>query len=259
MVKESIGTFNVLNKLQQQENQFGKELAKTFLEYLSNLSLNKRIEQVESILSETKIKNLVTLGRRLTLQEKKCLFWAAKGKSIKETARILQLSYHTVQEYRASAIKKLEAPNVTAAVVSAIQSNAISHSDHLNAENLIDDLPGNIYWKRRAGDKLIYSGVNRTSIDGLRKMGFGWNINDIIGKTDDSLFDKETADIFIRNDWEVIHKGVVMVKEEAVILPSGKKITQLSTKKPLFSEDNKIIGIIGITVDIPICRALSLL
>lgn len=117
-------------------------------------------------------------------------------------------------------------------------------------KNIIDDLPGDIYWKRCVGKKLIYSGMNRTGTDSLHKMGFRWKINDIVGKTDDRLFDKETADTFIRNDWEVINEGVARTKEETAILPSGKKIIQLSTKRPLLDKQGHIIGIAGVSIDI---------
>ena len=117
-------------------------------------------------------------------------------------------------------------------------------------KNIIDDLPGDIYWKRCVGGKLIYSGMNRAGTDSLHKMGFRWKIKDIIGKTDDSLFDKETADIFIRNDWDVIHEGVARTKEETAILPSGKKIIQLSTKRPLLDKQGHTIGIAGVSIDI---------
>lgn len=125
------------------------------------------------------------------------------------------------------------------------QKNEISQ-----LKNIIDDLPGDIYWKRCVGDKLVYAGMNRTGTDSLHKMGFKWKINDILGKTDDSLFDKETADTFIKNDWEVIHEGVARTKEEMAILPAGKKIIQLSTKRPLLDKKGHIIGIAGVSVDI---------
>ncbi|WP_339049693.1 ATP-binding protein [Rickettsiella endosymbiont of Xylota segnis] len=117
-------------------------------------------------------------------------------------------------------------------------------------KNIIDDLPGDIYWKRCIGKELIYSGMNRTGTDSLHKMGFRWKINDIVGRTDDRLFDKETADTFIRNDWEVINEGVARTKEETAILPSGKKIIQLSTKRPLLDKEGHTIGIAGVSIDI---------
>jgi hypothetical protein len=82
----------ILNKLQEQEKQYKHELSKNFLEYLDNLPLNKRIEQMHSLLYETEHRNLPTLNRRLTFQERKCLHLASQGKEIKETPSILGLS-----------------------------------------------------------------------------------------------------------------------------------------------------------------------
>ena len=111
----NIRNFNLLNKLHEQENKFKKELAKTFLEYLNNLPPNKRIEQIESLLYATNHRNLPTLDRRLTPQERICLLLASKGKEIKEMARILGLSQRTIKFHRANISKKLEVPNLMAA------------------------------------------------------------------------------------------------------------------------------------------------
>lgn len=83
MTKKSLKPFAVLSKLSKQERQFKKELAETFLEYLDTLSLKKRIIEMESLLFETEVKRLVTMDKRLSPQEKKCMFLTYKGKSIK--------------------------------------------------------------------------------------------------------------------------------------------------------------------------------
>ncbi|TLY48218.1 MAG: helix-turn-helix transcriptional regulator [Gammaproteobacteria bacterium] len=123
MIKNNIRTFNLLSKLHEQEKKFKRELSKTFLEYLDNLPPNKRIEQMEALLYEAKHRNLPTLDRRLTPQERKCLYLASKGKEIKKMASILGLSQRTIKYHRANIIKKLEVPNLTAAVAIANQSN----------------------------------------------------------------------------------------------------------------------------------------
>ena len=68
---------------------------------------------------------IVTLDKRLTSQEKKCLFLASKGKTIKATAQILKLGYNTALGYRDSAIKKLKVSNLTAAVTLGIKYSDI--------------------------------------------------------------------------------------------------------------------------------------
>jgi len=59
----NIKTSSVLNKLHEPEKHFKRELAQTFLDYLDSLPINKRIEQIETILCE---RNLPTLDRWLT-------------------------------------------------------------------------------------------------------------------------------------------------------------------------------------------------
>ncbi|MES2141385.1 MAG: ATP-binding protein [Pseudomonadota bacterium] len=117
-------------------------------------------------------------------------------------------------------------------------------------KTIIDDLPGDVYWKHCVDKKLVYSGMNRTGIQSLQKMGFKWKKDDILGNTDDNLFDKETANTFVKNDLEVIHSGLESTKEEMAILPSGKKIIQLSTKRPLLDKAGNPIGIAGVSIDI---------
>ncbi|WP_342220518.1 helix-turn-helix transcriptional regulator [Rickettsiella endosymbiont of Miltochrista miniata] len=157
----NIKTVSVLNKLHEQEKHFKRDLAQTFLEYLDSLPTNKRIEQMEAILYE---RNLPTLDRRLTPQEKKCLFLASQGKEIKEMASLLCLSQRTIKYHRANIIKKLEVANITAAAtysslqykindcidtiyssLSGIQTNQIF------AENIIPRIPGNVYWLDEQG------------------------------------------------------------------------------------------------------------
>ncbi len=99
--------------------------------------------------------------------------------------------------------------------------------------------------------------MNRTGMESLYKIDFRWKINDILGKADKYLFDKETANTFSRNDWEVIHEGVVMIKEEIATLPSGKKIIQLSSKRPLLDKKGHSKGIAGVTINISEFKKLS--
>ncbi|MEN9916972.1 MAG: Bacterial regulatory protein luxR family [Pseudomonadota bacterium] len=123
MVKNNIRPFNILEKLHGQEKQLKRELAKTFLKYIDSLSPNKRIEQMELLLYDAQHRNLPTLDRRLTPQERKCLYLASKGKEIKETARILGLSQRTIKFHRANITKKLEVPNLMAAVAISNEIN----------------------------------------------------------------------------------------------------------------------------------------
>ena len=119
-------------------------------------------------------------------------------------------------------------------------------------KSIFDELPGDVYWKDING---VYLGINATGSKSLREMGFTWKESDIIGKTDYDLYDENTASEFKKNDLLVMETKSVQTNEETAILPSGKKITQLSTKRPLFNKNEQVIGIIGNTIDITEIKA----
>ena len=121
-------------------------------------------------------------------------------------------------------------------------------------KSIIDHIPGDVYWKNQQG---IYIGINATGSESLRKMGFIWKSNDIVGKTDFDLYEEKTAKKFRKNDLQVMKTGTENSMEETAILPSGEKIVQLSTKRPLWDENGKVIGIVGNTIDITYLKKIE--
>ncbi|MFZ0218861.1 MAG: helix-turn-helix transcriptional regulator [Candidatus Aquirickettsiella sp.] len=165
----------ILKKLHEHEKQCKRELSKSFLEYLDTLPTNKRLEQVESILDQ---KNLPTLDRRLTVQERKCLLLASRGKEVKEMASILGLSSRTVKYHRANIVKKLQVPNLMAAVA---VSNQYCNIDKMEFyETILNIMDCHIYWKNTQGQ---YLWCNKK----LAKIFGRMDVADIIGKTDYDL------------------------------------------------------------------------
>lgn len=110
-------------------------------------------------------------------------------------------------------------------------------------QEILSNLPNSVYWKDTRG---VYLGAN---IHAARMIGLE-SISDIIGKTDYDLFSKEEADKFKENDAIVIATGKEICIEEEVISCCGEKLLQLSTKKPIINRDGKIVGVMGITIDI---------
>jgi signal transduction histidine kinase/BarA-like signal transduction histidine kinase len=123
-------------------------------------------------------------------------------------------------------------------------------SEIFELKSIINNLPEDIYWKHLHKNKFVYSNINQTGLESLKRMGFKWVNGDIQGKTDYDLYDQATADTFSKNDWEVIQEKKVIEKEEIATLPSGKQIIQLSTKKPLLDRHGNVTGVLGISVDI---------
>lgn len=114
-------------------------------------------------------------------------------------------------------------------------------------KSLIEALPGDIYWKDLNG---VWLGVNDRGEESLKRMGFIRHREEVLGKTDYELFNKETADTYRKNDLEVITKKIEIAHEETVELITGVKMVQLSTKRPIWGKNGKVSGVVGNTIDI---------
>ncbi|MDP3705329.1 MAG: ATP-binding protein [Legionellaceae bacterium] len=122
--------------------------------------------------------------------------------------------------------------------------------------SLIENLPGDIYWKDKSG---VWLGLNKRCAQSLQRMGFinACNKADVIGKTDYDLFEKKTADGYRKSDIEVMDKKIELSIEENTELPSGEKIILLSTKMPLLNKEGGPMGIIGNTIDISFLKKIE--
>lgn len=110
-------------------------------------------------------------------------------------------------------------------------------------EDIIEQLPINVYWKNVEG---VLLGCNQTTLD-----SFGISSKeDYVGKTDYAFFCQEEADNLRRLDLEVIHTGKTLIAEEMVKTATHDKAIFLSIKKPLLNQEKHIIGILGVSVDI---------
>ncbi|MFJ1267651.1 response regulator [Legionella lytica] len=137
-----------------------------------------------------------------------------------------------------------------------VQQNKISQLDaeSFQLKNLIDNLPGDIYWKDKNG---IWSGVNKRGAQSLNQMGFITDRADVIGKSDYQLFSKETADEYRKNDLEVMANKVEITREEVNQLPNGETLVQLSAKRPLWDKDGNVVGVVGNTIDISYLKKIE--
>lgn len=120
-----------------------------------------------------------------------------------------------------------------------------SQDEVLHLKNVLDHLPGSIYWKDKNG---VYLGHNQFASNTLKIMGYDWQ--GMVGKNDQELFPKEMAEEFRRNDIKVMEMEEEMVLEENTILPDGRAIAQLSTKRPFYNKEGGVAGVIGNTVNI---------
>jgi len=119
----------------------------------------------------------------------------------------------------------------------------VKMSSDIYIQKVLSNLPNSIYWKDREG---VYLGANAQA---AHMVGFT-SINEIIGKTDFDFASRDKAEKFRKNDMLVMTTGKEICVEEQSFSQDGKKLIQLSTKKPITNDKGDIIGIMGVTVDI---------
>lgn len=120
--------------------------------------------------------------------------------------------------------------------------DGIVSGGEVSFEDILEQLPGHIYWKDREGFCLGCNSNNWKDF-GLK------SLSSIKGKTDYDLFSKAEADQIRVVDEEVIRTGKLRVVEETLTV-AGKTSLYLSYKVPLKDKDHQIIGILGTSVDI---------
>lgn len=110
-------------------------------------------------------------------------------------------------------------------------------------ETVVSLLPAHIYWKDRNGVFLACNDLQAISA------GFS-DSSEMIGKTDYDMPWKDDADEIRKNDAEVRNNRCKVIKEEESLLANGEKSIFLSQKVPLINRENKVIGLLGISMDI---------
>jgi DNA-binding CsgD family transcriptional regulator len=128
-----------------------------------------------------------------------------------------------------------------------IKNNGIAKRiSSLNLERGLYNAPGHIYWKNTDGIYLGCNHVNAKTLNLARPA-------DIVGKTDFDLAWKKEAHIFRKNDLYVIDTREPETVEEIATLPRGA-IIYISQKIPLIDENFKVVGVMGISIDVTIKR-----
>lgn len=117
-----------------------------------------------------------------------------------------------------------------------------SYGLNMSEYEILNKLPCHIYWKNLQGDFL---GCNRQQWEDLN---FD-SEEDFKGKSDYDLFPIDQAEEIRNNDARIIKLNQTDVVEERVTSCGVNKI-YLSHKVPLRNDSNKVVGIIGVSVDV---------
>ena len=115
--------------------------------------------------------------------------------------------------------------------------------EEISLEEIIAQLPEHIYWKSRDCN---YVGSNTNN---WRDFGFK-SYKDYKKSNDYTSLTKEEADQVKRVDENIIREGEAKILEEMATKADGTKALYLSHKVPLRNKYGKIIGLLGVSVDI---------
>ena len=112
----------------------------------------------------------------------------------------------------------------------------------LSLEEIIEQLPGHIYWKNNHGE---FIGSNTAN---WKDFGFK-SLNDYVGKSDYDILPTDDADRIRNHDDEIIRGSTSKVFEETCTQLHGKRL-YLSEKGPIKNRRGEVVGISGISIDI---------
>jgi len=104
---------------------WGEEQAAMLSHLSSHFRRAMRLEQRLATADVPTVAVALAPGKPLTVRERDCLGWIARGASSKEAARRLALSAYTVNEYVAAAMRKLQAASRSEAVAMALARGLI--------------------------------------------------------------------------------------------------------------------------------------
>lgn len=97
-------------------------LSSSLLKKLGNTKpTSKQINLLASVLTKIFVSQEIQFSQALTEREISCLFWAAMGKTSKETACVLGIHHYTVQTHRREAKKKLGCKSTAEAIFKGMQ------------------------------------------------------------------------------------------------------------------------------------------
>jgi DNA-binding CsgD family transcriptional regulator len=103
--------------MKQLKTQYLNYLSLEVLEKLGNKKpTQKQIDLMTTILTNVSIVSSLVFDQQLSKCETSCLYWAAMGKTEKETAELLNINSYTVQQHRQTVIKKLHCKSLAEAI-----------------------------------------------------------------------------------------------------------------------------------------------
>jgi two-component system aerobic respiration control sensor histidine kinase ArcB len=120
---------------------------------------------------------------------------------------------------------------------------ALLKSENNILRTIIENLPGNVFWK---DDKGIILGCNNN----LAKISGYNSARDLIGKVTNELFESFISENIDLNDQKITASGQEIYTEEHGLNIDQQPVVYLTKRMPLYNKSGHIIGSVGISFDI---------
>ncbi|MBY0543976.1 MAG: PAS domain-containing protein, partial [Gammaproteobacteria bacterium] len=102
-------------------------------------------------------------------------------------------------------------------------------------ENIIAEMPGNVYWMNREG---VYLGCNNNQAQFMALK----SRKDIVGKRNIDIDNFVIPEVLDAINKQVLDQGKTIITEEPAILPNGSQGTFLSSKVPIKNSRHEVVG-----------------
>jgi len=158
----------------------------------------------------------------------------------KKNKRFVEVNYFPFRE-KENEIKGIV--SVTRDITESFEANQALKFEQNRLRTLIDNLPDAIYVQDELGRKVIANPADVKNIGASSQ-------SEVLGKTDLELFTGEVGIRCYNESMDVIQSGNALINKEEYFLKNGVKNWMLTTKIPLFDEQQKTIGLVGIGHDI---------
>ena len=124
-----------------------------------------------------------------------------------------------------------------------LAEKAVKESERF-IHTIINSIPIRVFWKDKNS---VFQGANQLVADDA---GLG-STSELIGKSDYEIFEKDQADLFVRDDQQVMAKNErKLFFEELQPQPDGTVRWKMTSKVPLHDSAGQVIGLLGIYDDI---------
>ena len=128
-------------------------------------------------------------------------------------------------------------------ITEEVKTQQKTKESELLLRTLIDNLPLNVFIKDLDSRKIL---VNKSECEYL-----GVSSEDLIGKNDFDLYERNSAKISREEDLKVIQSlRPVLGKETVCVKKDGTKTSFLTSKIPLLNEYQEVVGIVGFSLNI---------